>query len=70
MHLADHLPDRPGLEVFDVHEEKGTYAWDLHDAKTGQVLLKGGPAGVTTAADWRHSMMPTSAAATSVRQPT
>ena len=46
MHLADHLPDRPGLEVFDVHEEKGTYAWDLHDALTGEVLLKGGPSGV------------------------
>ena len=46
IHLADLLPDRPGLEVFDVHEEKGTYAWDLHDACTGEVLLKGGPAGV------------------------
>ncbi len=46
MHLADHCPDRPGLEVFQVHEEKGTYAWDLHDAATGEVLLKGGPAGV------------------------
>ena len=46
MHMADLLPDRPGLEVFDVHEEKGTYAWDIHDAATGQVLLKGGPNGV------------------------
>ena len=46
IHLADHNPDRPGLEVFEVHEEKGTYAWDLHDAATGAVLLKGGPAGV------------------------
>ena len=46
MHLADLIPDRPGLEVFDVHEEKGTYAWDVHDARTGQVLLKGGPSGV------------------------
>ena len=46
IHLADLLPDRPGLEVFDVHEEKGTYAWDIHDARTGEVLLKGGPAGV------------------------
>ena len=46
MHLADLLPDRPGLEVFDVHEEKGTYAWDIHDACTGAVLLKGGPSGV------------------------
>ena len=46
MHMADLLPDRPGLEVFDVHEEKGTYAWDLHDAATGAVLLKGGPKGI------------------------
>ena len=46
MHLADLVPDRPGLEVFDVHEKKGTYAWDVHDARTGQVLLKGGPSGI------------------------
>ncbi|MBR1932811.1 MAG: rhamnogalacturonan lyase [Prevotella sp.] len=46
IHLADHCPDRPGLEVFQVHEEKGTYAWDLHDAATGVILQKGGPAGV------------------------
>ncbi|MBQ4393532.1 MAG: hypothetical protein II826_10560 [Prevotella sp.] len=46
MHLADLIPDRPGLEVFDVHENKGTYAWDVHDAATGEVLLKGGPSGV------------------------
>ena len=46
IHVADHCPDRPGLEVFQVHEEKGTYAWDLHDAATGEILQKGGPAGV------------------------
>ena len=46
IHLADHCPDRPGLELFDVHEEKGTYAWDLHDAATGEIILKGGPEGV------------------------
>ena len=46
IHLADHCPDRPGLEVFQIHEEKGTYAWDLHDAATGEILLKGGPDGV------------------------
>ena len=46
IHLADHCPDRPGLEVFQVHEEKGTYAWDLHDAATGEILQKGGPEGV------------------------
>ena len=46
MHLGDLNPERPGLEVFDVHEEKGTYSWDLHDAATGQVLIKGGNSGV------------------------
>ena len=46
MHLGDHCPDRPGLEVFDVHEDKGTYAWDLHDAATGEIILKGGPSGI------------------------
>lgn len=46
MHMADLLPDRPGLEVFDVHESKSLeYSWDLHDARTGEVLLKGGPSG-------------------------
>ena len=45
IHLADLDPDRPGLELFDVHEEKGTYAWDLHDAATGEIIWKGGPSG-------------------------
>ena len=46
MHMSDLNPERPGLEVFQVHEEGGTYAWDVHDANTGEVLLKGGPSGV------------------------
>lgn len=37
MHLSDLMPDRPGLEVFDVHEES-PYGWDLHDAATGEVI--------------------------------
>ena len=45
IHLADLDPDRPGLELFDVHEEKGTYAWDIHDAATGEILWKGGMKG-------------------------
>ena len=45
IHLADHCPDRPGLEVFQVHEDKLYYAWDLHDAATGEILLEGGPEG-------------------------
>ena len=69
IHMADLLPDRPGLEVFDVHEEKGTYAWDIHDARTGEVLLKGGPEGVDNgrgmaahvAADYRESFFSSAA---------
>ena len=45
IHLADLDPDRPGLELFDVHEEKGTYSWDVHDAATGEIIWKGGPSG-------------------------
>lgn len=45
IHLADLNPDRPGLELFEVHEEKGTYAWDMHDAATGEILYKGGQSG-------------------------
>lgn len=45
IHLADLDPDRPGLELFDVHEEKGDYAWDIHDAATGEIIWKGGPKG-------------------------
>ena len=37
IHLADHCPDRPGLEVFQIHEG-GSYGWDLHDARTGEII--------------------------------
>ena len=46
IHLADLDPTRPGLELFDIHEDKGTYSWDVHDAATGQILHKGGNSGV------------------------
>ncbi len=46
LHLSDLNPDRPGLEMFQVHEGGGTYAWDVHDARTGEILHKGGPEGV------------------------
>ena len=40
IHLGNLLPDRPGFQVFEVHEEKSaSYGWDLHDAATGEVLL-------------------------------
>ena len=46
MHVFAMNPKRQGLQVFDVHENKGPYAWDLHDAATGEILFKGGPADI------------------------
>ncbi len=46
IHMGKMIPDSEGMQVFQVHEEKGTYAWDLHDAATGEILLKNGPAGI------------------------
>ncbi|MGN1263337.1 MAG: T9SS type A sorting domain-containing protein, partial [Prevotella sp.] len=37
IHLSDLVPQRPGLEVFQVHEES-PYGWDLHDAATGEII--------------------------------
>lgn len=45
IHLGDLNPDRPGLELFQVHEEAGVYAWHIHDAATGEILWKGGQSG-------------------------
>ena len=42
IHVAQMIPSRPGFQVFHVHEEKisgNAYGWDLHDAKTGEVLF-------------------------------
>ena len=38
MHLSDLDPDNPGLEIWQVHEEK-PYGYDLHDARTGKLLF-------------------------------
>jgi autotransporter-associated beta strand protein len=39
MHLSDMDPDRPGLEVWEVHETPSSYSGgELHDAATGQIL--------------------------------
>lgn len=39
LHLGDFLPDRPGMEVFMVHEET-PYGYDLRDAATGELILR------------------------------
>lgn len=39
LHLGDFNPNRPGLEVFGVHENTSSpYGAELHDARTGQIL--------------------------------
>jgi rhamnogalacturonan endolyase len=42
LHLSDMDPDRPGQEVWMVHEDPGSYGANgssLHDARTGAILL-------------------------------
>jgi rhamnogalacturonan endolyase len=39
IHMGDLDPDNAGLEVWEVHEDKGmAYGYELHDAKTGKIL--------------------------------
>ncbi|MEU4830121.1 rhamnogalacturonan lyase [Streptosporangium sp. NPDC023615] len=49
MHVGDLDPDRPGLEIWTVHEGGAwaPYGWAMRDAATGQVLF-GGYSGVDT----------------------
>ncbi len=37
IHVSDLDPDRPGYEVFQIHEEKN-YGADIHDARTGEII--------------------------------
>lgn len=53
LHLADHDPDRPGLEFFMVHEEP-PYGYHFIDAATGEIIFKATSAddnGMGTMAD-------------------
>ena len=62
MHLADLDPDHPGYEIMDVHEEAYEnkdagigYGYDIHDARTGEVISSGQrdrDTGRGLAADW------------------
>ncbi|MEW9555785.1 rhamnogalacturonan lyase [Nonomuraea sp. NPDC050783] len=49
MHVGDLDPDRPGLEIWTVHEggASAPYGWAMRDAATGKVLF-GGYSGVDT----------------------
>ena len=40
LHVSDLNPDRPGLEIFGVHERRdATYGMEMHDAATGEILF-------------------------------
>jgi rhamnogalacturonan endolyase len=44
MHLSDMDPDRPGMEVFDIHESPShNYGIEFRDAATGQAIWGAGP---------------------------
>jgi len=46
MHVSDMDPDRPGLEVFMIHERPSEYSGgDFRDARTGELLWKLGSTG-------------------------
>jgi len=51
MHVSDMDPDRPGLEVFDIHENpRHPYGIEFRDAKTG-ALIWGKPGGTNPSPD-------------------
>jgi rhamnogalacturonan endolyase len=43
MHVSDLDPDRPGLEVWQVHEESASFSkgYEMHDAATGEIIWSG-----------------------------
>ncbi len=49
MHLGDIAPERPGLEVWTVHEDGAVdYSQEMHDARTGGILWGTDDVGDTT----------------------
>jgi len=66
MHISDMYPDRPGLEVFTIHENENdtvrfrTPGVAMHDARTGELIWKHSPGidvggGMAADIDPRHS---------------
>jgi rhamnogalacturonan endolyase len=43
IHVSDLDPDRPGLEVWEVHEESAglSKGFEMHDARTGEIIWSG-----------------------------
>lgn len=54
-HVGDLIPDRPGLEVYSVHEDgSAAYGQEMRDARTGEILFgsyEGGDVGRGAADD-------------------
>jgi hypothetical protein len=48
LHVADLIPTRPGLEVFMPHENKSSPIYDVRDAETCEVIVKGPVNGADT----------------------
>ena len=46
IHLGRMIPERKGMQVYEVHESS-PYGWDLHDAATGEILYSGKADGDT-----------------------
>ena len=57
-HLSDLIPDRPGLEYYQIHENPPKYAATVRDAATGQLLFSMGTGdtgrGLAANIDPRH----------------
>lgn len=46
IHLGKMIPEREGMQVYQVHEG-APYGWDIHDAATGEILFSGTANGDT-----------------------
>lgn len=57
-HLSDLIPDRPGLEYYQIHENPPQYAATVRDARTGQLIFSIGTGdtgrGLAANIDPRH----------------
>jgi len=45
MQAGDLIPEREGLEIFQVHEEEAHWCGEIHDAKTGQIIFEAAGTG-------------------------
>ena len=45
LHVTDHDPSRPGIEVFLPHEDKSKPIWDVHDGGTCEIIAVSGTTG-------------------------